>query len=125
MKHGVIILAGMLLLLASCKSQGDLRQPNVSAEMTISGLSDSCWTYFSFEKGEVVGSSTYCDEDQDAQWAQRSDWDFAICSDKIKTNSGESGKGLGGVQRNTTDAFSTLETAPSDGYLTDIKIRAK
>lgn len=113
-----------MLLAVSCKNE-ELREPNVSAELTINGLSDSLWTYFSFEKGAVVGSSRYYSESDDAEWAKRTDWDFAICGDFLKTNSGDSGNGSGGVQRNTTDTFATLETAPETGYLTDKKVRAQ
>lgn len=120
-----IILMALAFIALSCRNEEDLRQNNISAELTINGLSDSLWTYFSFGKGEIVGSSRYCDETQDAQWAKRKDWDFAICGDYIKTNSGDSGEGNGGVQRNTNYSFDTLETAPEDGYLTDSKVRAK
>jgi len=121
----ILVLLTALILASSCQNKGDVREPNVSAELTINGLSDTHWTYFSFSLGETVGSSEYCNEEQDAEWAKRTDWDFAICGDKIKTNSGDSGIGLGGVQRNTTDAFSTLEIAPTEGYLTDQRTRIK
>jgi len=124
MKPNIIFLALAVIVSASCKNEVEMLPNNISAEMTISGLGDEYWTYFSFAKGETVGCSDYCDAEQDALWAERSDWDFAICGNKIKTNSGDSGKGMGGVQRNTSDSFSTLEFAPSDGYLTDITVRA-
>jgi hypothetical protein len=105
------------VLLVSC--QGNGRQPNVSGEITLEGLSADKWTYFSFETGAAVGTSDYRDEAQDAAWAERSDWDFAICGDYIKTNSGTSGKGAGGVQQNKTDAFLQITEAPESGYLVD------
>jgi len=125
MKKLIIFLIISAGLAVSCQENQDVRQPNVSAELTINGLSDSLWTYFSFEKGETVGSSKFGNEDQDSEWSERRDWDFAICGDRLKTNSGESGIGFGGVQRNSTETFVTLETAPEDGYLKDAKIRIR
>ena len=112
-----LFLLSALLLFSSCNN--DMREGNVDGEMTIHGLSDDHWTYFSFETGSTVGSSEFCNETQDAEWASRTDWDFAICGEYIKTNGGDSGCGYAGVQRNRTDIFETLETAPEDGYLVD------
>lgn len=112
----IIILA--LFTLSACHQTG-VREPNVKVETTIEGLSSEHWTYFCFEKGEVVGTSEYGNEEQDALWADRLDWDFAICGKYLRTNSGTSGKGRGGVVQNKTNAFATLSEAPSEGYLVD------
>ena len=119
MRKTIIILA-MFACLCSCNNaSGEKTEPKVSEEITIHGLSDEYWTYFSFEKGEVVGTGKFDDEESDAEWYARKDWDFAICGDRIKTNSGTSGEGLGGVQKDNTHNFTTLATAPTEGYLTD------
>ncbi|MGN0189855.1 MAG: HmuY family protein [Candidatus Cryptobacteroides sp.] len=106
------------LSLCSCRS-GDRSAPIVSDELTISGLSSTKWTYFSFDTGQVVGQSTFLSAEEDKEWEQRLDWDFAICGDYIKTNGGDSGQGLGGIQRDYTSNFLTLSEAPEDGYLVD------
>ena len=105
--------------ICSCNGGFGKTEPNVAAELTIHGLSKEHWTYFSFEKGEVVGTGKFNDETDDAAWAKRRDWDFAICGDRLKTNSGTSGEGLGGVQKDNEHNFTTLSTAPTDGYIVD------
>lgn len=113
-----IFIFAAVVALNSCRTSEE-SAPNISAEMTIHGLGEEHWTYFSFEKGEVVGTGKFDDDDDDAAWAQRKDWDFAICGKYIKTNSGDSGIGKGGIQKNNTDNYATLATAPTEGYLTD------
>ena len=105
--------------ICSCNGGFGKTEPNVAAELTIHGLSEEHWTYFSFEKGEVVGTGKFDDDADDAAWAKRRDWDFAICGDRIKTNSGTSREGLGGVQKDNAHNFTTLSTAPTEGYLVD------
>ena len=111
-----LILGSALL---SCNGVGKDGEALREGELTISGLSSDKWTYFSFEKGEVVGQSEFLSEEEDAAWAERLDWDIAICGDYIKTNGGDSGKGMGGILRDRTSNFLTLEEAPADGYLVD------
>lgn len=112
-------LITIILLAFCCLSCKPDRQQNVSNEMVINGLSAEQWTYFSFESGTVVGTSAFGDEEADESWKSRRDWDFAICGEIIKTNSGTSGDGLGGVQINTESSFNAITTAPSEGYLID------
>lgn len=82
-------------------------------------VSDSTWTYFSLQTGRQVGTSALADEQADAAWAEREDWDFALCSDMLKTNSGTSGSGQGGVQAVIRLNFNALEQAPASGYVVD------
>lgn len=87
---------------SSCASDGgsDGKDPQpVDTEITITGLSDNQWTYISLETNSVIGTSVLDDSDADAEWADRTDWDLAICGDRIRTNSGYSGKGEGGIRR--------------------------
>ena len=118
----IFAILSVLVLLAGCKDGSGVEDavPAVSGELTITGLGDDHWTYFSFEKGEVVGTSTFASEEEDALWAERTVWDFAICGDCIKTNGGDSGCGLGGLLQDTGHNFLTLETAPQSGYEEDI-----
>ncbi len=105
-------------LLFSCRS-GSGPEPVVESEVTIGGLTVDKWVYFSIKTGETVGTSTFLSETEDAEWSARRDWDFAICGDYLKTNSGSSGEGRGGILRDGTHNFQTLTEAPSEGYLTD------
>lgn len=115
----IIIIFAVLLCLASCRNSEE-RMPNVAGETVITGLSKDHWTYFSFEKGDVVGTSAFGDDAQDREWSQRKDWDLAICGEYIKTNGGTSGIGLGGIQQDTEHNFTTLTEAPDTGYVEDI-----
>ena len=120
-KTGRRILFTLILgsALLSCNGEGKEGEALREGELTISGLSADKWTYFSFEKGEVVGQSEFLSDEENALWAERLDWDIAICGDYIKTNGGDSGKGMGGILRDRTSNFLTLEEAPADGYLVD------
>lgn len=118
--HHLLLILTVSAAVCSCNGNGSGKtEPNVSAEITIHGLSEEHWTYFSFETGEVVGTGKFNDKESDAQWHDRKDWDFAICGDRIKTNSGDSGVGLGGIQKDNEHNYATLTTAPTDGYITD------
>lgn len=66
-------------------------------------------------------TSVFLSEEEDKAWAERTDWDFAICGDYIKTNSGTSGNGKGGILRDETHNFQTLKDAPTEGYLIEAK----
>ena len=114
-----ITLAATILFCSCIRGGGNAPETVSAGEVTISGLEDGKWTYFSISKGETVGTSTFLSEEEDALWAERTDWDFAICGDYLKTNSGTSGKGSGGILRDTEHNFQTLREAPSEGYLTD------
>lgn len=107
------------LLCSALLSCNPYREPNRHEELVINGIDDSHWTYFSFESASVVGTSLYLDDEQDAAWAKRSDWDFAVCGDFIKTNGGTSGEGLAAAQVNKTSSFDALKQAPTEGYLVD------
>ena len=66
-----------------------------------------------------VGVSNFGDSISDKKWSERTDWDIAICGDLIRTNSGASGIGQGGIQESAED-YSTLKQAPETGYSTDV-----
>lgn len=118
------------LALICCLWLGACSQDNSSSSQTpaeparveslsIEGINDRTWIYVSLEQGKVVGSSPLGDEEQDALWKARTDWDFAICGELIRTNSGTSGVGNGGIQSITNMSFNALDEAPADGYTVD------
>ena len=119
-RYGIILLCLIGCLCGGC-GRGGGHEPAVAAEVTIHGLEEGRWVYFSVRDGATVGSSTFLSESEDAEWAKRSDWDFAICGDYLKTNGGTSGNGYGGILRDSGHNFQTLTEAPADGYLTDIE----
>lgn len=114
-----LIIAAAVMCCACTEGGGNAPEPATADEITISGLEEGKWTYFSLSKGETIGTSTFLSEEEDALWAARTDWDFAICGDYIRTNGGTSGKGSGGMLRDTEHNFQTLREAPAEGYLQD------
>ena len=120
MKTYKIILSFIIVVGLCCGcNRGGGHEPAVAAEVTIHGLEEGKWVYFSVKDGATVGTSTFLSESEDSEWAKRTDWDFAICGDCLKTNSGTSGNGAGGILRDNAHNFQTLKEAPSEGYLTD------
>lgn len=120
MKTHKIILSLFIVCGLCCGcNRGGGHEPAVASEVTIHGLEEGRWVYFSIKDGATVGSSTFLSESEDAEWAARTDWDFAICGDYLKTNGGTSGKGSGGILRDSGHNFQTLKEAPAEGYLTD------
>jgi len=117
MKKFFLLAAVLTLLFPACTSVGVKKLED--KEFTIEGINDTEWTYFSFETGATVGRSTFLSDEEDAAWAERDDWDFAICGNRLKTNGGDSGKGLGGVHKNTTDNYYEIESAYSGSYQLD------
>ncbi|GHT13619.1 hypothetical protein FACS189426_18780 [Bacteroidia bacterium] len=95
------------------------------------------WYYFSFEKGDTIGTSAVVLENInggqigteviDAAWKARTDWDMAFHATDIRTNSGASGTGesaslLIADTLSTTplaDVFTNLSEAPAEGYVAD------
>ena len=89
-----IVLLFVILLSVSCASDQPVHEEKV---ITIQGINETQWTYFSLLKGEVVGTSLFDSKEDDEIWKNRKDWDFAICGENLRTNSGTSGIGEGGI----------------------------
>lgn len=115
------ISAVLLLVVAGCNREpAQERVDSGAGGVVVEGLGDDHWTYFSFSESRVVGTSEFGSAEEDALWAGRGDWDIAICGEFLRTNSGTSGVGNGGIQRNTLTDFHNLTEAPADGYLEDV-----
>ena len=120
-KHIIFSLLAALVLLASCSDGADNsasgQAVGKSGEMNVTA-NDGVWTYYSIEQNRVMGTSVFGDSPADSQWKQRTDWGMAICGDLIRTNSGTSGTGNGGLQV-VPQGYNELENAPQSGYITD------
>jgi hypothetical protein len=91
----------------------------------------SKWYYFSFETGEIVGTSEFTLTDVVAnigtevpseEWAARTDWDIAFHATDIRTNGAKALQIL--IADATTTApleevYANLTQAPSEGYEAD------
>lgn len=66
MRNTVRIFLALILgsVLLSCNGEGKGDEALREGEITISGLSSDKWTYFSFEKGEVVGQSEFLSDEE-------------------------------------------------------------
>lgn len=116
----IIPLCLLLSVPVSCaKETGGEDEKKPESKTAVISASNDYWTYFSFETGGVVGTGALISEEDDEAWAARTDWDFAICRDMIKTNSGTSGNGKGGIIRMDGTEFGEIRYAPESGYQTD------
>jgi hypothetical protein len=90
----IILLAAVLMSSVSCIDDRKKAPELVSGEVEFLSQHGR-WTYISLESGTVVGTSFLGDEDSDAAWALRDDWDIAICDSLVRTNGGTTGNGDG------------------------------
>lgn len=107
-----------LFTLSAFSCSDEKKVSNERSETLTIQTDDTKWTYLSLETGKVVGTSPIDNPSTDQEWSRRTDWDIAICKGMIRTNSGTSGCGNGGIQ--TTDqTFEQIHEAPQSGYETD------
>lgn len=109
------------MLFSSCASEKDLYPANEDYTQTFSGINDKAWTYISFSRQGIVGTSTFGSTKEDAEWQKRTDWDLAICGKYLRTNSGSSGNGKGGLFKVDGASYETITTSVSADFKTDIK----
>ena len=100
MNKRVLYLFAILcaLSLASCRdNKTEDREPvPVTRQLTLT-LEPGKWIYYNISDSMVMGKSDIGDAGQDAEWAERIDWDIALSESGIRTNSGTSGRGNGGI----------------------------
>lgn len=109
-----IAIVATITMLPSCaddKEEGGKDAPDNDTELTVSGISDTEWTYISLESNSVVGRSAKNDPAADAEWAKRADWDIAICGDMLRSNSGTSGNAGGGIRRIDSKRYGDITAA--------------
>jgi len=84
--------------LASCKDRKEHEHEPVPVkqELTLT-LEPGKWIYYSISDSMVVGRSDIGDVEQDQEWAAQTNWDIALSESGIRTNSGTSGRGNGGL----------------------------
>lgn len=87
MKKSILLIAAATLALAAC-NKNDEPFSREAEEAYIDATSKTTWTYFSLSAGEIVGTGEE-NESDNAAWAARTDWDFAVCRYNVRTNSGK------------------------------------
>ncbi len=114
----VILFSGVAL--ASCEDDEDtLPQEAESDTLSLYAKDYTIWHYFSFENGIVGTGSADPEDSDDAEWKARTDWDLAFHYKDIRTNSGESGVGKGGMLEASETDFDLVVEAPTSGYTVD------
>lgn len=115
-------LAIFSLMFSGCDKKGKEEPPAVE-QVSVEATSSTTWHYFSFASGKFIGVGEENDA-SNAEWAARTDWDFAVCKYSIRTNSGEasSKNAKGGVYVMSSDiAFSSVSEVPSGAVFKEDK----
>lgn len=99
--HSRLSLAAAVVLIltfAACRKESVKTVPvPVESEETIQ-LKVGYWTYYNIKNSETVGYGLIGDSIDDSEWYLRKDWDIAFSETGIRTNSGTSGNGDGGIR---------------------------
>ena len=103
-----ILLALLLTSLAvvSCRDKDEKERDKITvkSEITIT-LDPGKWVYYRMKDSTIVGKSDIGDALQDEEWRGRMDWDIALSESSIRSNSGASGKGKGGIATLTDSLY--------------------
>ena len=106
MKKQLARLACLSLLAAACSAEHPLATGGPAADrMTVIPNVKGRWTYFSM----VTQTDTLAQQ----AYAARTDWDIAIADGRIRTNSGTSGPGDGGIAPSPYDYEHTEPDMPA------------
>lgn len=112
MKKSILLIAAAVLAFAACNKTEQFSRE--AEEAYIDATSKTTWTYFSLSAGEVVGTGEE-NESDNAAWAARTDWDFAVCRYNVRTNSGKATSvGAKGGVYVSDQKFDALTGVPQD-----------
>ena len=94
----IILVLFAVAILSSCRDDKHKEHDPIPVKREISlTLEPGKWIYYSISDSTVVGRSDMGDSQQDSEWGERLDWDIAFSESGIRTNSGTSGRGNGGL----------------------------
>ncbi|MDR0547473.1 MAG: HmuY family protein [Dysgonamonadaceae bacterium] len=116
-----------IIYLPSCDNKDDLFKKNEPKEglAVLDCTSYTQWNFFSFAQGQLVGSCDAGNEAEYETWRMRADWDLAFHRQDVKTNSGASGSGKGGILEYDFNGqafdFDAVKDMPKTGYQTDVQ----
>jgi len=125
MKHRFLILSFIAAALisgvfTSCEKDDDGPAATETKTLILSTKDYTVWHYFSFSQDKVIGTGSADPANgDDAAWKQRTDWDIAFHYKDIRTNSGKSGIGQGGMLEASSSVFADVLEAPATGYTVD------
>lgn len=112
-----LLLCLFTTAIAACSGEHLSKTSLSEGVMAIPHVRDQ-WTYFSLVRGAVMGQCGIRDTAAQRQWKQRTDWDIAICNGMLRTNSGASGIGQGGIHR-TNAAYDAINDIVAPQYVID------
>lgn len=116
MMIATLLLASLALGLSSCeKDEPEVKKEEVKT-VRIPAESYTKWVYFSFEKGTTVTVT-------DDKVAESLDWDLGFLRYNMRTNSGKSGIGKGGVLATTATNLDAVVQLPSGSFIVDDEIQ--
>lgn len=129
MKKLIFTLAVVALALVSCDKKesdgkGGATTPAETNSTYIDATSKTTWHYFSFADNKVVGTGEETTEDN-AKWFARTDWDIAISTSQVRTNSGDAttAGAKGGVAITSGVILADITSIPtSESFKIDKKI---
>jgi len=106
-------LLAMFVIFSACDEDSPSSpepQEGFGKELTVNASSKTNWVYLSFSKGDSVSI---------ADPSNSTEWDLGLMRYHLCTNSGTSGKGIGGAIDMGDVDFAEVITAPTDGYTVD------
>ncbi len=115
MKHLALFCTALLTLaLASSCNKTEEKELTPHIEYTLDASNPNVWVYYSLRDAATVGTGDTTNASA-SEWAERSNWDLAFKTFNMRTNSGTSGKGKGGVHICPSDvSYSALTVMPTD-----------
>ena len=118
-KYALLLTVLFGVSLSSCSSDKDDEElpvtKEVVKEVSFPAQSFTEWTYFSFEKGEVITI------DQE-KYNEDTTWDMGFLRFNIRTNGGLSGKGKGAALATDMKKFDQVSSMPKDEFVEDSEI---
>lgn len=103
-----VLLASITFISCRDKVKSESEPVPVKRELTLT-LEPGKWIYYSISDSTVMGTSDIGDTEQDAEWHDRNDWDIALSELGIRTNSGTSGRGNGGLAVISDSLYNTVK----------------
>ncbi len=122
MKHSLYYssIIAITMLSAWCATEKELQAPYADSRLVINLSGNDIWTYISLTDRKIVGTSAFGSENGDKEWQGRLDWDIAICDKHLRTNSGTSGNGKGGILKFEGAAYEAIKSSiPNADFAVD------
>lgn len=93
-----LIVIALAAVLCGCRHEKEEKVPVPQASSSTIQLKTGYWAYYSIKDNSVIGYGLIGNEKDDQEWYGRTDWDVAFSESGIRTNSGTSGVGKGGLR---------------------------